>query len=53
MTRDAEIHSLNMHFWCVPASAEPELSCSVAGVTRLEVGPSVTAGLQPAERGLS
>lgn len=43
-------------FWSVPVSVElqqRELSCSVAGAAPLQVGPSETARLQPAERGLS
>lgn len=43
-------------FWSVPVSVElqqPEWSCSVAGAAPLQVGPSETARLQPAERGLS
>lgn len=43
-------------FGSVPVSVElqqPESSCSVAGAAPLQVGPSETAGLQPAERGLS
>lgn len=43
-------------FWSVPASVElqqPGSSCSVAGAALLQVGPSETARLQPAERGPS
>lgn len=55
MTGNAD-NNFMIVFCSVPASVElqqPELSCSAAGEARLQVAPSVTARLQPGERGLS